>query len=88
MWLRYVDDTLVIQKYSVINTLTQRDKQFVINLSFSRKKWITSGRHSLSVGNPNGSETRWKEGLLSQKGRKAMKLTTRALLALSQPLMK
>ena len=28
-------------------------KQFVINLSFSRKKWIISGRHSLTSGESN-----------------------------------
>ena len=41
-------------KYSVINTLIHRAKQYVINLSFSRKKWNISGRHSLTVSTPNG----------------------------------
>ena len=40
-------------KYSVINTLTHRTKQLAINLTFSKKKWGISGKHSLTVSTPN-----------------------------------
>ena len=36
-------------KYSVINTLTHRAKQFAVNVSFSKKKWIISGSYSLQI---------------------------------------
>ena len=41
-------------KYSVLTHLLTGPKQFVINLSFSKKKWIISGRHSLTASIPNG----------------------------------
>ena len=40
-------------KYSVINTLTG-PKWYVICLSFSKMKWITSRRNSCTVSTPNG----------------------------------
>ena len=35
-------------KYTAINTLTHREKQFVINLNYSKKKWSISGKYSLT----------------------------------------
>ena len=41
-------------KFSVINTLTHRDKTVCSILSISAKKWITSGRHSSTVNTLSG----------------------------------
>ena len=40
-------------KYLVIHTLTHGAKTVSINLNFSKKKWIISGRHFLTVSTSN-----------------------------------
>ena len=64
-------------KHSVINTLTHWEKQCVTNLSYSKKKWSTSGRHSPIVSTPNQSWTRQRKGLPSLPVRLVMGLTVR-----------
>ena len=66
-------------KYSVINTLTHREKQSAPNLSYSKKKWSTSGKHLPIVSIPNGPCTRWRKGLPIHPVRLVMGLTVRAL---------
>ena len=65
-------------KYILRNTLTHGAKKCVRNLSYSKKKWSTSERHSPIVSTQNGSSTRWKKGLPSHPVRLVMGLTARA----------
>ena len=76
------------QQNSVINTFTIGPKQCVAILSFSTKKWITSGRHSSNANTLNGLWTRWKKGLTGLPGRLLMGLTIRTLQVPSPPPMK
>ena len=52
-------------------------KQFAINMNFSKRKWSISGKHLFTVNTPNGPWTGWKEGLPSPPVRLLMRLATR-----------
>ena len=58
-------------KYSVFNMLAHRTKS-VINLSFSKKKKIISGKHSLTVSTPNGPFDRVERRLTKHTSRESI----------------
>ena len=63
-------------------------KQGVTILSFSAKKWITSGRYSPQCKYPKWALTRWRKGLTDPPGRLLMGLIISTLQVPSSPPMK
>ena len=56
--------TIIIQPSTVkLILLPIGQKQFVINLSFSKKKWSISEKHSHIASTPNGPWTGWRKRL-------------------------
>ena len=68
-------------KFSVINTLSHRDKLCAAILSCSNKKKNTSGRLSPNASIPSGLWTKWRKGSTGLPVMQLMWLTTRVLTA-------